>query len=110
MVAEGGENSDMSVTCHHVNKPNRPKLIVKQSLPKYTWSFQMQHYQKCPWLYVIPAVEGLLFYYCSKSLMSEKSPLATNADLAFISSEFKSWKKAFSDLLCMKDLTLIRQP
>lgn len=41
-----------------------------------------------------PGVEGVLCFYCSKAFYSETSPLAKNADSAFISSGFKNWKKA----------------
>ncbi len=96
MVERGAENSDVAVTRHQFSKPNQPdpKLIAKQSLPKYTLSFQTQWYQKFPWLHVSPGVEGVLCFYCSKAFNSETSPLAKNADSAFISSGFKNWKKA----------------
>lgn len=92
----GAENSDMAFTRHQFSKTNQPdpKLIAKQSLAKYTLSFQTQWYQKSPWLHVSPGVEGVLCFYCSKAFNSETSPLAKNADSAFISSGFKNWKKA----------------
>jgi hypothetical protein len=36
---------------------------VKQSLPKYTLTFQAQWYKKFPWLHVSPCVEGVLCFY-----------------------------------------------
>nr|XP_023695120.1 zinc finger and BTB domain-containing protein 10-like [Paramormyrops kingsleyae] len=96
MVERGAENTDVDVTRHQFSKPNQPdpKLISKQSLPKYSLSFQTQWYQKFPWLHVSPDVEGVLCFYCSKAFDSGTSSLAKNADSAFISSGFKNWKKA----------------
>ncbi len=73
MVERGAENSDVAVTRHQFSKPNQPdpKLIAKQSLPKYTLSFQAQWYQKFPWLHVSPGVEGVLCFYCSKAFNSD---------------------------------------
>ena len=114
MVERGAENSDMAFTRHQFSKPNQPdpKLIAKQSLAKYTLSFQTQWYQKFPWLHVSPGVEGVLCFYCSKAFYSETSPLAKNADSAVISSGFENWKKALERFttVCMRDMIVIRQP
>lgn len=91
MVEGGAEKSDVAVTRHRFSKTNQPdpKLTVKQSSSKYTVSFQTRWHQKLPWLHVSPAVEGVLCFYCCTAFNSETSPLAKNADSAFISSGFK---------------------
>jgi len=77
-------------------KPNQPdpKFIVKQSVGKYIHTFQTQWYNRFPWLHFSPGVEGVLCFYCYKAFHTDTSPLAKNAEPAFISAGFKSWRKA----------------
>ena len=90
------ESADNCAASSVYIKPNQPdpKCIVKQSLPKYTLTFQAQWYKKFPWLRVSPCVEGVLCFYCNKAFQSETSPLAKNSEPAFITTGFKNLKKA----------------
>ena len=60
--SESADNCAASSVYIKPNVPD-PKCIVKQSLPKYTLTFQAQWYKKFPWLHVSPCVEGVLCFY-----------------------------------------------
>lgn len=77
-------------------KPNQPdpKTIIKQLAGKHILSFQKNWYNRFPWLHFNPGVQGVLCFFCCKAFHTDTSPLAKNAEPAFISSGYKNWRKA----------------
>ena len=111
MVERGAENSDMAFTRHQFSKPNQPdpKLIAKQSLAKYTLEFSHSVVPEIP---MAPCESWRV--YCA---FTAPKPLTLRHHLLprmLIQHSFhlglKIGKKPLSDLLCMRDLIVIRQP
>ncbi|XP_072565314.1 zinc finger MYM-type protein 1-like [Paramormyrops kingsleyae] len=78
-------------------KPYQPpsQCIETQTLSKKTLTFQQKWFHDFPWLHYSTSVRGVLCFYCSKGF-SHQSSFGQRADVAFISSGFRNWKKAIA--------------
>lgn len=59
-----------------------------------TLFFQLQWYERFPWIHYSGKVSGVVCFYCAKATSSGLMNLATKAEPTFSKHGFRNWKKA----------------